>query len=178
MLIQCLVLAGIGIQLLLLWRPNTLSQSWRALLFRLSILAIILRFLVPALVLANDVVYEVFLDDQFQKSYIELEKTEAEVRALQDSETNELPDESGDGILEQISRIYDRTAQNINVNARLEEYENRLANTSERIIELIVVFILQTLIFPLLFLWLGLKIAKILVTTKLLSFYGHRDDSQ
>jgi hypothetical protein len=166
--IQLVVGLTIGLSLLLLWRRHLFTPAWRAILFRLSILAIAFRFLIPVLVLANEMVYRAFLDEQYQESYSELKQTEADVRAMQDSENVEIPTDGDNGILSQLSRIYDRTAQTINVNARLAEYEARLSNASEHIIDLIVVFMLQTIVFPVLFLWLGLRLVRLLISSNFL----------
>lgn len=166
--LQLVVGLTIGLALLLVWRRQLFSLAWRVILIRISILAICFRFLIPVLVLANEQVYRAFLDDQYQESFTELKQTEADVQAMQDSENVEVPTDGDDSILSQIGRIYDRTAQSINVNARLAEYEARLGNASEHIIDLIVVFLLQTLVFPVLFLWLGLRLIRLLITSNFL----------
>jgi hypothetical protein len=166
--IQVAVGIAIGLHLLLLWRRRLFSPGWRIILFRVSILAIAFRFLIPVLVLSNEVVYRTFLDEQYLLSSTELEQTEADVRDMQESENIEIPTDGSDGILSQIGRIYDRTAQSINVSARLAEYEARLSNASEHIIDLIVVFLLQTLVFPMLFLWLGLRIIRLVINSNFL----------
>jgi hypothetical protein len=160
-LIQIAVAAALSIHLAALWRPGLLASRWGAVLLRVSLLLIMLRFLIPTTVLLNDIVYQHYLDQQYTESYTELEQTRQDVKALQDAETDPLAEQMEAGILEQIGRLYDRTAQRINVDARLAEYEQRLSNASEQIIDLIVVFVLQTLIFPMLLLWLGLKVIKL-----------------
>ncbi len=166
--IQVAVGLVIGLSLLLLWRRQLFSPTWRAIFFRLFILVIAFRFIIPVLVLTNELVYRAFLDEQYQVSSSELEQTEADVRDMQESENVEIPTDGDTSIFSQIGRIYDRTTQSINVNARLAEYEARLSNASEYIIDLIVVFMLQTLVFPLLFLWLGLRIIRLLMNSNLL----------
>jgi len=157
-LIQIAVAVALSIQLAALWRARLLTDRWGAVLLRVSLLLIMLRFLIPTTVLLNDIVYQNYLDQQYTESYTKLEQTREDVKALQDAEADPLPEQTEGGILDQIGRLYDRTAQRINVDARLAEYEQRLSNASEQIIDLIVVFVLQTLIFPALLLWLGLKV--------------------
>lgn len=166
--VQIAVAIAASIQLCALWRPDWLTSRWGIVLGRLALLLLMLRFLIPCAVLLNDVVYKQYLDQQYSDSYAQLEQARQDVQALQDAESDPLPENVEGGILDQIGRLYDRTAQRINVDARLEEYEQRLANASEQIIDLIVVFVLQTLIFPLLFLWLGLKIIRLVFTARIL----------
>lgn len=166
--VQIAVAIAAAIQVCALWRPKWLASRWGIVLQRLALLLLMLRFLIPCAVLLNDVVYQQYLDQQYTDSYTQLEQARQDVQALQDAESNPLPETGDGGILDQIGRLYDRTAQRINVDAGLEEYEQRLANASEQIIDLIVVFVLQTLIFPLLFMWLGLKIIRLVFTARIL----------
>lgn len=175
-LVQIAVAFALSIQLASLWRPTLLASKWGAALLRVSLLLILLRFLIPTTVLLNDIVYEHYLDQQYTESYTQLEQTRTEVKALQDSEADPLPEQTEGGILDQIGRLYDRTAQRINVDARLAEYEQRLANASEQIIDLIVVFVLQTLIFPLLLLWLGLKVIRLIFNGRM--FFRDHNSSE
>lgn len=165
-LAQLIVVVAGGLLFLSLWAPKLLPTPWRSLVYRLSLTVLLLRFLIPIVVLMNELVYDSFLDDQYQSSFELLEQTEQEVQALQAAENTEIPTETDDGIFDAIGRLYDRTTQSLNVSARFSEYETKLENTSEQIINLIVVFILQTLVFPLLFLWLAVKFGSALVSGK------------
>ena len=172
-LIQIAVAVALSIQLAALWRARLLTDRWGAVLLRVSLLLIMLRFLIPTTVLLNDIVYQNYLDQQYTESYTKLEQTREDVKALQDAEADPLPEQTEGGILDQIGRLYDRTAQRINVDARLAEYEQRLSNASEQIIDLIVVFVLQTLIFPVLLLWLGLKVITLVFHGRMF-FHRHK----
>lgn len=172
LVVQIAIAVAAAIQLAALWKPAWLASPWGTVLRRVTLLLLMLRFLIPSAVLLNDVVYEHYLDQQYSESYSQLEQAKQEVEALQDAESNPLPEATEGGILDQIGRLYDRTAQRINVDARLQEYEQRLASASEQIIDLIVVFVLQTLIFPILFLWLGLKVIRLVFSSKMI-FHSH-----
>jgi hypothetical protein len=156
-LAQTVILVAILFLLTSIWWPKLLSERWRTILIRFSLLLLFLRFLIPVMVLANDAVYKSFLNDRFETSYTMLAQAGEDVKALQDAENTALTAEAEEGLLDTISRWYDHTTQRINVEARFRDYEARLTNASEQIIDLIVVFMLQTIIFPILFLWVGVK---------------------
>ncbi len=160
------------------WKPTTLRDKWQSIAVRLSFLVIFLRFLIPVVVLANEAVYASFLSDRYEESYALLEKSEKEAQALREeyeaSTAYEAPDEHNNGIWGWTGRLKERfdqktqgIIQSFKIRGRLREYRTQLANVSEQIINLIVVFVLQTLIFPLLFLWLGLKMLRMLAIGKL-----------
>jgi hypothetical protein len=90
-----------------------------------------------------------------------LETTREQVEAL--SEADALPPASADpGLLDRLGQWYDRAASKLDVQARIALYKDRLARASEHIIDMIVVFMLQTVVLPLLFLWLGLALLRAL----------------
>ncbi|MFM1897254.1 MAG: hypothetical protein RLZZ385_2328 [Pseudomonadota bacterium] len=164
---QGVVVLAIVVLLGLQWRPSLLAPGWRTLLSRLALGVLLVRFVVPLVVILNEAVYASFLSARYDTAYAALEQTEQEVQALQEAESAALAGEPDAGMLEAIARWYDRTTQRINVSARLQEYEAKLSNASERIVDLIVVFVLQTLVFPLLFLWLMVKAGGAAITGRL-----------
>jgi len=160
-LLQVLLVAALGVLAWLLWRERTGSARLRALLLRLALLVLYLRFAVPLTVLLSDAIYEGFLADRYGASQLALETTREQVEAL--SEADALPPASADpGLLDRLGQWYDRAASKLDVQARIALYKDRLARASEHIIDMIVVFMLQTVVLPLLFLWLGLALLRAL----------------
>ena len=163
---QIAFLLAVMVLLTICWMPAGTAQRWRSLLLRFSLVILLLRFLVPVVVLANELVYSSFLSEQYQSSYQSLEQTEREVQALQAEENLDIDTDADDGFFTAVGRWYNRTTQRLNVSARFAEYESRLENASEQIVNLIVVFVLQTLIFPLMFLWFAIRFGKAIVSSR------------
>jgi hypothetical protein len=158
-LAQALMAAALAVLAWLIWRAQPSSTRVRALLLRLALLVLYLRFAVPVTVLLSDAIYEGFLAGRYQSSQVALETTREQVQAL--NEADALPPGRVDpGLLDRLSQWYDRTAGNLNVQARIALYKERLGRATEYIIDLIVVFVLQTVVLPLLFLWLGLALLR------------------
>jgi hypothetical protein len=160
-LLQVLMVAALGVLAWLLWRERPGSARLRAMLLRLALLVLYLRFAVPLTVLLSDAIYEGFLADRYGASQLALETTREQVEAL--SEVDEVPPVRADpGLLDRLGQWYDRAASKLDVQARIALYKDRLARASEHIIDMIVVFMLQTVVLPLLFLWLGLALLRAL----------------
>lgn len=160
-ILQVLMVAALGVLAWLLWREQPASAHLRAMLLRLALLVLYLRFAVPVTVLFSDAIYTGFLADRYQSSQVALETTRAQVQAL--NEADALPPGRVDpGLLDRLGQWYDQTARNLNVQARIELYKERLGHATEYVIDLIVVFMLQTVVLPLLFLWLGLALLRAL----------------
>ncbi|MEM7209781.1 MAG: hypothetical protein AAF434_18320 [Pseudomonadota bacterium] len=152
MIVACLFV------LVCLWKPQLVASRWRSLFLKAALLVLLVRLAVPAVVIVNDWVYQSFLDTRFSESYNALEQTRDEVEALQAAE-QQAASSGNESFLARIERWYDRTTQTFNVEARIAEYKQRFATASEHIVHLIVVFLLQTVFFPLLFLWLLVRIS-------------------
>ena len=161
--IQIAVVVAATILLAFLWRRDWFADPWRGIVLRIAVLMLFIRFAVPVMVVLNQVVYDTFLQPRYQTSYSALEQTRDEVEALQSTEHQTTADDEAAGVLGRLSRWYDRTTQSIDVDARIAEYKNRFAQASEHIIHLIVVFLLQTILFPILLLWLGVKLAAMVI---------------
>ena len=147
---------------LTIWRHQWLTQRQRNIVLNLAALTLFVRFAVPLVVLLNDAVYQSFLAERYQSSQLALEQTRDEVEALREDDRPQSTINSDDNLLQRLGRWYDRAAQGLNVDGRIQLYKDRLARASEHIIQLIVVFMLQTVVFPLLFLWLGLRVLRAL----------------
>lgn len=159
--LQVLMVAALGVLAWLLWRERPASARLRALLLRLALLVLYLRFAVPLTVLLSDAIYEGFLADRYGASQLALETTREQVEALNEADTLP-PATATPGLLDRLGQWYDRAASKLDVQARIALYKDRLARASEHIIDMIVVFMLQTVVLPLLFLWLGLALLRAL----------------
>lgn len=160
-LLQLSMVAALGVLAWLLWHEQPTSARVRAVAWRLALLVLYLRFAVPVTVLLSDAIYQGFLADRYQASQVALETAHEQVEALSQAEALP-PGDIDPGLLERLGQWYERTTSNLNVQARIALYKDRLGRASEHIIDLIVVFVLQTVILPLLFLWLGLALLRTL----------------
>ncbi|MEM7293607.1 MAG: hypothetical protein AAF420_09490, partial [Pseudomonadota bacterium] len=161
--VQIGVIVAAGALVACLWWPDKFAYSWRAVALRMAILVLFVRFAVPAMVVLNQLVYDAFLAERFQVSYSALEQTRIEVEALQANEPSAGDPAGSQGFLSKLGRWYDRTAESFNIEARIAEYRQKFTRASEHIVNLIVVFVLQTVLFPLLLLWLGVRLASMIV---------------
>ncbi len=160
---QWLVFMAGGILITCIWTPVLVRTSWRNGLIKISIIVIFVRFLVPIVVLTNELFYSTFLNDSYTSSHQVLENVSKDIKELQE-DNSALARESEEGILNSIERFYERTTQGMNISSRYREYEAKVSGAITEIINLIAVFIFQTLVFPLIFLWLVLKLGRFVVS--------------
>lgn len=161
-----LVILSGGILLLCIWTSILANSHWKNILIKSSILVIFIRFLIPIVVLANDVVYRSILSPTYTNSQEALENVKSDVEELQEQDNSSVSDESEEGFLGSISRFYERTTKSMNISARYREYDEKIAGASKYIINLIAVFVFQTIVFPLIFLWFAIRLFRMLIDSE------------
>ncbi len=138
-----------------LWNRNLLQETHRNYLFKATAILLILRLMVPLSAMLNQGVYTIFLEPQYEASKLELEQTTNQLE-----ENTQRPDlESQDlGLIERAKKVFNDASDAVNIDHQMTELKEIAADISESVLNMIVVFVLQTLIFPLLFLWLSIKV--------------------
>jgi len=141
------------------------SQFWSRLsaakwiLQRLFLFALLLRFMMPAISIANDWVYRTFLENDYVQASASLEQAKRKIGDINDEVLAERQ-QKPTTLLERAKDIYDQAIANIDIQRRLEEYRLAAESISENTIRLVVVFLMQTLVFPLLFLFILIGVSK------------------
>lgn len=144
-----------GIALLALWWPHR-SARVEHVAIRLLLITIFLRFAVPALVVSTAVIFDYFLADTQIAATEALETTRDQIEALNERAPPPIDDDAS--VLDRLGVMLDNSLESINLNERLERLSSRVTESAEHIIDLIVIFVLQTVLLPLGFLWLFVRL--------------------
>ncbi len=139
------------------WRPDSAGIS--TVITRMAVVLIVLRFAAPLIAINNDVIYWQFLDDGYQQATSGLKQTTQRIAAISenDAETTN-PVAVEENLLDRARALYESTAQSIrhkvDMEARMQRYQQAASNASRYAIDLIVIFIFQTILLPIIFIWL------------------------
>jgi hypothetical protein len=114
-----------------------------------SVLVVLLlvRFAVPLTTLCSDWLFQKFLADDYRTSQHVIETASGRTATLAPSIDVTAPDA---GL---IAKIKGWLSENVDVKARFEELKEAAEQAIEHMINLIVIFLLQTLVIPVLILW-------------------------
>ena len=126
------------------------NERVKAVLARLFLFVLVLRFMMPLIAIANEMVYRTFLQTDYVESSAELQSASEAIGEINDesaADTN-LPS----GFLERASDIYKQFVNKVDLERRYERYRAAAGSVGESTVDMIVVFIMQTLVFPLVFL--------------------------
>lgn len=126
----------------------------RIFILRMALLLIILRFAVPITGLTNEAVYHVFLEKEYVTSTRELESTAEQIGQLNQDEQLTQPNIKKKSVWESAKEFYNSTSEMLDINKKVEKYKEAAAETTSNIVNLIVVFVFQTVIIPLLFIFI------------------------
>lgn len=160
-LLITVVLVGIcSMYLASLWRPDWFAPGMRRVIISGAIIMLFVRFSVPLVAIGSEGMYEYFLKAQFQESSAELEKTQHNISEISSNETQAYGNADQEGLLDMAKRLLNSASMNISINDRIDKYQQLAAEATKHAINLIVVFVVQTILFPLLFLWLLVRGAK------------------
>ena len=140
------------------WWPGGARPVTAAIAMKVFLIAAFLRFALPILIVGTHIVFSGFLESEHDAAAAVLEATSSEIEEFSQEETEPLGDDAS--FAERLGDMWDSSMRQLDVSGRIERLKESASNASEQIVNLIVIFVLQTIILPLAFLWLfveGLK---------------------
>jgi hypothetical protein len=149
-----------ALALFFVWRSdNAVLRRW---LSHFLVVVLFVRFAAPVMLIFNDTLYEVFLDPRYQESAQMVSATGAELEKLGASDPiSDADSERGEaGFFGSISRVMNGATEALDFRARVERISEYTGKMIEHLIQLCVVFLIQTVFLPLGFLWFLLAWAR------------------
>ena len=142
--------------LVAIWRPAWVGATGSRAGIRALAIVVFVRFAVPVFVLGSNLMFETFLatDQQAANDALTVTRTEIEVIAEQgDAAATPAPSPSP-SLTERLGALVDESLQALDMRERMQRLTDSVSNAVEHIVHLIVIFALQAIILPLVFLWL------------------------
>lgn len=123
------------------------GQQAPAWLARVIFVLLLVRFAVPLVTVGSDALFQMFLNGDYTASQKAIDGNTGQLETL-------TPLASGANTVNGVGeRIKGWWSQNVDVGARLERLKQIASQVTEHIVKLIVVFLMQTLVMPLLLFW-------------------------
>lgn len=147
--------------LLVIWVPSlAVRERLRGFVLRFLLITFLLRFAVPFLVIGSSMVFDRFLAAEQQAATAALRDTTADIEEM--TADTEAPADPDRGMLQRFTDMVGNSLSSLNVKERLANLQERASMTTGHVVDLIVIFLLQTIALPLMFLWLLLEAGKAL----------------
>lgn len=135
------------------WLLLIKKRRWRRVALRFFLLALFLRFAVPGMVLLSHGIYEMFMADDYAAATTSIEKTREDLEEMVDQDEIARDGNEDAGFMQSVGDWFADKANALNVRERLTLYREKMAGATEHFLRLAAVFVLQTIVLPLLFLW-------------------------
>ena len=145
------------ISVFFIWQKKIVSQKLSIFFYKAAVILFVLRFAIPAIAIINEGLFEVFLAPQYEQAKQSLQYTSNALEQINSRQPLQASDLS---FVEKIQQQYQSAVSALDLEQRLAELKEAVADVSESALNMIVVFVMQTLILPLLFLWLTVKLIK------------------
>lgn len=140
-------------------RGDNSNEALSRYLSRALLLVLFLRFAVPLAIIANEAVYTLFLESRYEESTQVIENAGAQIEQATGAEREvEEGEEKETGFLESIGLSFESTRESLSFQQRLDQITERASDLIEHLLQLSVVFIFQTGVFPIVFLWIFLRL--------------------
>lgn len=156
--VTALLIIAAGLTIVTTWSPRLAAGKFAAAAPRILLVMLFVRFAVPFLVMGTNLVSETFLAAEQAEATAALEATRSEIEGL--NEEPEVPPDPDQSIMDRIGSMIDDSLETMDATERLTRLKESASNASEHIVKLIVIFVLQTIILPLGFVWLLLESLK------------------
>ncbi len=154
--VSVLLVLTAGFLLYGIWSPEAPPWS-RRVAYHALLVALFLRFAVPVLLIATSLVSDTFLREQAEQATAALQQSSQEIREELPQTETEVKERT---IGEKLSALVTKPMDAIDLRQRIERIQERVSRIIEHIVDLIVAFTLETIVIPLVFLWLLIKSVK------------------
>lgn len=149
----------VGLTLIALWREQL---PGRTTLIKLGIAALCLRFLFVGVTLLGALLNQAFLSERQEQALATINSVTTNLKADAGSAepaANTAPDA---GFIESLDSFFSGQRHKLDIQARLDAMATQAEQAIAALINLIVVFVMQTIVLPLGLLWLAMHLFKLL----------------
>jgi len=156
--VSAFLVAAAAAFLVTIWAPETAVADYAVPALRVLLIGLFVRFAVPVLIVGTTLISDAFLVSEQEAATAILETTTANIEEL--NEEPQAASTTDQSLMDRLGDMIDDSLESMQVKERLTQLKESAARASEHIVSLIAIFVLQTIILPLVFLWLfveGLK---------------------
>ena len=140
-----------------MWKFRSEHSGSSRLLYKTTAVLLLVRLAVPLIAVVNEGVYLVFLQPQYEESSKQLEMTTKNVDQLQQNTKPPQLNENSDSVVEKMQALYNSAADAMDIQQQLASLKQTVSDVSQHALNLMVVFVLQTILLPILFLFIIYK---------------------
>ncbi len=151
--VKFILLPALALLLAGLWVGRERARRLNHYGVRLVFLAVLIRFCIPAVALVNEQAYGLFLDRHYVSAVEGVEQGNAALRSMDPTAPGAVPGQ-GEGFWSDLRKRAGRVIDVVDLQNRVNRMKARLSGMIENMLKMIAVFLLNTVLLPVGFLWL------------------------
>ena len=144
--------------LVVIWAPRSTAAQYAGPALHVLLLVLFVRFAVPVLIVGTTLISDAFLASKQAEATAILRDTTEDIDRINEDAQPATPGEQS--LMDRLGEMIDESLESMRVGERMNELKESASNAAEHIVSLIAIFVLQTILLPLLFLWLFMAILK------------------
>ncbi len=153
MFVKVLVLLGALFALATLWMKSEFANRYRSFAVRTVLVLLLLRFFASVFVQGGELLYQSVLQQEFTQATMNITKTHEELEQFKKN-NEQRAIKHDNSISSYFKEKYDTLKASMDIQKRYEELQRSIQNAYGNIINLITIFVFQTILMPLLFFYL------------------------
>jgi hypothetical protein len=165
--LQVALVASASFAIIFFFTVKLQSSKLLSISMRIFMFLLVLRFAAIFFVYASDYFYNAVLVTEYKTSASVIESTKAKLEDIQNQNTNIVKSQKESGFFSGVSSQYNDFVENLNISKQLESLQTNIEDASRNIINLITIFVVQSVVMPLLFLWFFISSIKWIFRTDL-----------
>lgn len=161
-LLKILLIVSAMLALFFLWFKDMRKSLYFSYSLKLFLLFFILRFSAIIFIYSSEYIHTSLMQEDYLSSNNAISATKERLEDLQTLNTSTLQSTNEMSFFDSFNHKYEGFTQAMNISKRIEALEENINEATLKIINLITIFVVESLILPLLFLWLFLQSIKLL----------------
>lgn len=147
-------------------KPKLASQGFRivAFKFKACLLLIVFRFFISLSLLLNQAVYVNIIENEQTESLASLKISAGEIKTV--TSPQDYSNNSEGSLYDELKNKLENLKESMSNALDLEKLKNKANKTIDSMTDLIISFVLLTLLMPIAFLWFGIKLIGYIITYK------------
>jgi hypothetical protein len=172
---KILLTISLGVLLISLWASEEREIKYLKIGLKLIIISIIIRFCIPIAGMATGRIDDLFLEQKTKESIEALKTATTEIENLeivgedQIEKMNveeEVQGEEEPSMWDKFRGAYNGAKEQMNISKKMAQIKDTVVNTVDYILDLIVVFLLQTIIIPIMVIWVLFRLTQNLLSKR------------
>jgi len=138
----------------LLWIKQIKNSFFFEYSFKVFVFLVLLRFSAIIFVYSSQLMYDSLLQNEYQQATEVISTTKEQLEDIENKNKAILESKKEQGFFDSLDSKYSNIVSSLNISKQLDSLQKSIDEATHNIITLITVFIFQTVLMPMLFLWI------------------------